>query len=141
MDCIYQACSCVMMDVPREIGFIFCLDLLQTRSTFKPRVKQTIKHYTLHYIHYNRTLVISLTPPRRPGVIKCYPGGYQLSRYHGITPHPAISAPCHCHRQSGPGWGRTPDKMVGGRLICCLLNMSDLGTEHVISEAAGGGCC
>ena len=48
MDCIYQACSCVMMDVPREIGFIFCLDLLQTRSTFKPRVKQTIKHYMLH---------------------------------------------------------------------------------------------
>ena len=30
------------------------------------------------------------------------------------------------------GW--TPDKMSGGRLICCLLNISDLGTEHVISE-------
>ena len=84
MDCIYQACSCVMMDVPREIGFIFCLDLLQTRSTFKPRVKQTIKHY----IHI--TFITGL----HHGLVlsSCYPGGYQLSRYHGITPHPAISS-------------------------------------------------
>ena len=140
MDCIYQACSCVMMDVPREIGFIFCLDLLQTRSTFKPRVKQTIKHYTLHSLHYNRTLVICLTPQRRPGVIKCYPGGYPvitLSRHYASPRHlrsVSLSPPIRT-------WGWTPDKMSGGRLICCLLKMSDLGTEHVISEAAGGGCC
>ena len=110
MDCIYQACSCVMMDVPREIGFIFCLDLLQTRSTFKPRVKQTIKHYTLH---------ITLHSLQDSTTAWCYPRVILVViSYHVITalrltpPSPlslSLSPPIMT-----PGDGLLGDKMSGG---------------------------